>query len=80
MGCVEPYYRFDYVYNYFSRSRNIVGLEWEFMKHHTINPFYMWQPDISSAKPVNEHVIGLVYSISLPHHKVKKKKKIETIN
>ncbi len=72
-ACAEPYLHLEMGNTYWSRSRNIFGVEWEFKKNQVINPFYMWQPDLQQPKPSNEHVLGLVYKITFPSHHSKKK-------
>lgn len=72
----EPYILFSYKGTTLSSWRNCVGAKWDFKKNHTLNAFYIYQPDYSSKITVNQ-VAGLGYRYTLPKKwwKAKKKKK-----
>lgn len=73
----EPFIRFESGEVSISKVRNVIGFQWEFRKNHTINPFFMWQPDVTANKPTDKYILCVNYRISLPRKKKEKTKEIE---
>ncbi|MEI7663338.1 MAG: DUF2490 domain-containing protein [Bacteroidota bacterium] len=47
------------------------GVGYSVMKHHTVGIYYMVQREWKVPTPQNKYIIGIEYSISLPHGKKK---------
>lgn len=73
----EPYLQLDPGKFALTRVRNVIGFQWEFHKNHTINPFFMWQPDVVAKKPTDKYIVCLTYKISIPRKKKDKTKEID---
>jgi hypothetical protein len=71
---IEPFFLLQNRGNVCDRIRNIVGFDWVFTKNHTLNLYYMFQPDVNQANPDFMHAIGLTYEWDLPKFKKKKGK------
>jgi hypothetical protein len=72
----EPYIDFETVDFRISKIRNSIGLEYEFIKNNFINPFFLYQPDITvDAQPILEKVLGFTYKFEIPYQSKKHKHK-----
>ncbi len=50
----------------FQRIRNIVGLDWEFIKRHHIDLCYYYQPEFQGILQNSNHMVVATYSVELP--------------
>ena len=71
----EAYTLFEYRGINVRRVAFIGGIEYAFKKMHSINLYYMAQPDFSSKYPDAVHALALVYCWDIPDSFKKKKKK-----
>lgn len=71
----EAYTLFDYRGVRTRRVAFICGIQYAFKKMHSVNVYYMAQPDFSSKFPNLVQAIGLVYTWDVPDRFKKKKKK-----
>jgi hypothetical protein len=72
----EPYIDFETAGIRISKVRNSIGLEYQFIKNNFINPFFLYQPDITvDARPVLERVLGFTYEFQIPYQSKKHKNK-----
>lgn len=71
---IEPFYLISNEFKGCDRVRTIAGLDYTFKKNHTINLWYMFQPDVNQANPDMVHAIGLMYEWDIPKFKKKKDK------
>jgi hypothetical protein len=71
----EPRYRIETHHGQLQRVRNIVGVDWEFMKRHHIDVSYYYQPEFSYSQTNTNHIFLLNYCMEIQKAKKKKKKK-----
>lgn len=71
----EPYIDFETAGMRISKVRNSLGFEYEFIKNNFLNPFVLYQPDVTvTGRPSIEEVLGITYEFDLPYKKHKHKK------
>ena len=74
---IEPQYRVSESIGYFQRIRNIAGVEWEFIKHHTFTISYAYQPQYKTVNSFTAYILDVHYSWDIPKVKNKKKEQKE---
>lgn len=72
---VEAYTLFDYRGVNARRVAFIGGVDYSFLKMHSINLYYMAQPDFNKSSPNLVQAISVVYTWDIPKKFKKKKKK-----
>lgn len=68
----EPQFRITSMQGSLQRVRNIVGLDWEFIKRHHIDCSYYYQPQFKGLQVNSVHILVATYAIDLPKWKKKK--------
>ena len=71
---VEPQYRIEESIGSFQRIRNVVGVNYEVMKHHTFTFAFFIQPQYASTLQKTNFISSLAYSYELPNFFTKKQK------
>lgn len=70
----EAYTLFDYKGMNTRRVAFIAGVDYAFLKMHSINLYYMAQPDFNKKSPNLVQAVSVVYTFDIPK-KIKRKKK-----